>query len=88
MPFTDKEKEQLNRMEKRTKGQKRRVLASDEVRLDMDRVEERVTVRLSRCDTRKIDAICKDLGIGRSTFLRMAAKQALQDRLIVQNNRS
>lgn len=43
-----------------------------------EQMEARVTVRLSADDLDLIDAACKSLGVGRSTFLRMAARAVAQ----------
>ena len=45
--------------------------------VDVDLRSERITVRLSRDEVAALDAQCKAIGVGRSTFLRMAVRQAL-----------
>lgn len=45
--------------------------------VDIDIKSERITVRLSREEVRAMDLACKAYGIGRSTFLRMAARKLL-----------
>ena len=45
--------------------------------VDVDLRSERITVRLSRDEVTALDAHCKAIGVGRSTFLRMAVRQAL-----------
>jgi hypothetical protein len=37
--------------------------------------EERVTIRFAEGDLADVDAMCDQMGIGRSTFVRMAVKQ-------------
>lgn len=56
-----------------------RVAAEDEIKMvPREQMEARVTVRLSADDLVLIDAACKSLGVGRSTFLRMAARAVAQ----------
>ena len=44
---------------------------------DVDIRSERITVRLSREEVVALDARCRALGVGRSTFLRMVARESL-----------
>lgn len=46
-------------------------------RLRMTLRSERVTLRLSAEEVEAMDRRCAQLGLGRSTFLRMALRQAL-----------
>ncbi len=57
------------------------LLKAEEVELEMPAPEDRetrVTVRLKGDDIKLVDTMCEILGVGRSTFMKMAARMVAQ----------